>query len=241
MALERVQKIIANAGIMSRRKAEEMIQQGKVKVNGQTITIGSKADVLRDRIVVEGKPLQLQKRLYYAFYKPGDCLTTLDDPRGRKTIFHYIKSKERLIPVGRLDFKTEGLLFLTNDGDFANRIMHPRYETKKTYYVFLDKPLAKQQAEKIERGVELEDGTTSPAKVRIKSPDSTEVEVTIHEGKNRIVIRMFNALGYNVLRLVRTHIGKLSLGDMQPGKMRELSYQEVQMLMKDTAAKKELC
>ncbi|MBI5398491.1 rRNA pseudouridine synthase [Candidatus Woesearchaeota archaeon] len=237
MVLERVQKIIANAGLMSRRRAEELIQQGRVKVNGQVIAIGSKADVLRDRIIVEGRPLQLQKRLYYAFYKPGDCLTTLDDPAGRKTIFHYIKSGERLIPVGRLDFKTEGLLLLTNDGDFANRIMHPRYETKKTYCAFLDKAISKENLAKIERGVQLEDGMTAPAKARTRSPDGKEVEVVIHEGRNRIVIRVFNALGYGVRRLIRTHIGKLSLGNIKPGKMRELSYQEVQMLMRDSARK----
>ncbi|MBI4739152.1 rRNA pseudouridine synthase [Candidatus Woesearchaeota archaeon] len=237
MVLERVQKIIANAGLMSRRKAEQLIQEGRVKVNGQIITIGSKADVLRDRITVAGKLIELQKRLYYAFYKPGDCLTTLDDPRGRKTIFHYIKSKERLIPVGRLDFKTEGLLLLTNDGDFANRITHPRYETKKTYYALLDKAISKQHLEKIEKGVMLEDGATAPAKARIRDPGGKLVELIIHEGRNRIVVRMFNALGYSVQRLVRTRIGKLSLGDLQPGKMRELSYQEVQMLMENTAGK----
>jgi 23S rRNA pseudouridine2605 synthase len=239
MAQERVQKIISNAGIISRRKAEDLIIAGKVLVNGKVITIGSKADIMRDEITVNGKKLQLQERLYYAFNKPRDCLTTLDDPLGRKTIFEYINKKERLIPVGRLDFKTEGLLLLTNDGDFANRIMHPRYETKKTYYAFLDKPIKKEDIEKIKTGVMLDDGMTAPAKIRIRNDDGNEAEITIHEGRNRIVIRLFNTLGYSVKRLVRTRINNLMLGDLPSGKMRKLSFQEVEMLMHGEQKRKE--
>ena len=229
---ERVQKIIANAGFCSRRKAEELIERGLVKVNGKVITIGSKADSSKDDIIVDGRRLKGGEKVYFAFNKPGDCLTTLDDPAGRKTIFHYIKLKDRVIPVGRLDFKTEGLLFLTNDGDFANRVMHPRYEVEKTYMAYLDKPFELKDVEKVKNGVELEGTMTRPAKIRFASKDKDVVEITLHEGMNRIVRRIMEALGYNVKRLIRVKIGSVDIGDLLPGRTRKLSYQEIRQFMR---------
>jgi len=228
---ERVQKIIANAGICSRRAAEDLIYAGKVKVNGKVITIGSKADASKDKIIVDGKMVKGSEKVYLAFNKPGDCLTTLDDPAGRKTIFNYLRLKERVIPVGRLDFKTEGLLFLTNDGEFANRVMHPRYEVEKTYLVFLDKPFTLEDIDKVKKGILIEDVKTGNAKVRYASPDKDAIEVTLHEGRNRIVRRMMESLGFTVKRLIRTKVGKVDLGDLKSGKTRVLSYQEIRQFI----------
>ena len=228
----RLQKIIANAGICSRRKAEDLIGAGKVKVNGKVISIGDKADPDRDLIVVDGKPLHKKQKIYIAFNKPPDCLTTLDDPRGRKTIFSYLPKSERTIPVGRLDFKTEGLLLLTNDGDFANRVMHPRYEVDKTYLVFLDRPFVKDDIAKLKEGIDVDKVRTSPAKVRYASDARDVIEITIHEGRNRIVRKMMDSLGYGVKRLVRVKIGLVSLGALEKGKWRKLSHQEIMSLQK---------
>ena len=230
--LERVQKIIANAGMCSRRRAEELIQDGKVKVNGAVITIGSKADVRKDKIIVDGREIRRTEKIYLAFNKPGDCLTTLDDPRGRKTIFSYIKLPDRVIPVGRLDFKTEGLLLITNDGEFANKVMHPRYEVEKTYMVFLDKAFEVADIDKLKKGMGIEGIKTSPAKVRYASLDKKVIEVTIHEGRNRIVRRMMEELGYTVMRLIRTKVGTVDIGNLQPGKFRKMSYQEVRQFVR---------
>ncbi|MFC1723364.1 pseudouridine synthase [Nanoarchaeota archaeon] len=225
---ERVQKIISNAGMMSRRKAEDMIADGKVTVNGKVIGLGDQADRDKDVILVDGKKVELGKKLYIAFNKPGDCLTTLDDPRGRKTVFSYIPFKTRLIPCGRLDFKTEGLLLLTNDGDFANKIMHPRYEVKKTYVVWVDHDVSREHIDKLKEGVFLKEFEirTRPAKVRY-GHDKKTLEITIHEGKNRIVRRMLNALGYEVKRLMRIKIGMVDLGNLYKAKYRNLSRKEI--------------
>ncbi|MBW2967992.1 rRNA pseudouridine synthase [Candidatus Woesearchaeota archaeon] len=230
--LQRVQKIIAGAGLCSRRKAEELIKQGKVQVNGKVITIGSSADPFRDAILVEGKRLTQPQKMYLAFNKPPDCLTTLHDPKGRKTILAYLKLKERVIPVGRLDFKTQGLLFLTNDGEFANHVMHPRYEVEKTYMVFLDRPFIKQDVDKVKKGIDLGDIKTKPARMRYASPNQDVIDLSIHEGQNRVVRKMMSHLGYKVKRLIRTKIGNVELGSIPSGQYRKLSYQEVQQFMK---------
>jgi 23S rRNA pseudouridine2605 synthase len=229
---ERVQKIIANAGICARRRAEDLIKSGKVTVNGKKITIGDKADVSKDDIVVDGKKLKRIRRVYLAFHKPKGCLTSLKDPSGKRTIFDIIKVKERVIPVGRLDFNTEGLLILTNDGNFANKIMHPRYEVRKIYHVSLDKPFDEDLAKKFKHGIRLEDGVTRPSIVKALSNDKRTVSITIHEGKNRIVRRMFNSLGYNVRRLVRVKVGPIGLNDLPAGKTRPLTTDEIMSLVK---------
>ncbi|MFC1741805.1 pseudouridine synthase [Nanoarchaeota archaeon] len=229
---QRVQKIIASAGYCSRRKAEELIQQGRVKVNGKQIAIGSRADMFKDLIEANGKKLDQPRRMYLAFNKPPDCLTTLHDPKGRKTILAYLKLRERVIPVGRLDFKTQGLLFLTNDGDFANRIMHPRYMVNKTYMVLLDHKFKKEDIDALKKGVELDDCSIGPAKVRYASPAHDVIELTIHQGQNRVVRRIMRQMGYGVKRLIRTKIGNVELGGIAEGRHRKLSHDEVMQFMK---------
>lgn len=212
----RVQKLLSNYGFCSRRKAERLIEEGKVKVNGKRITIGDKASE-KDKITVCGKLVKKEKKLYMMFNKPVGCVTALKDRRS-KTVMDYIKIKERIFPIGRLDYYTSGLLLLTNDGDFANKIMHPRYEIKKTYVVEIDRPISKKDMLKIQKGVKLRDGITSPAK--IKRLNLNVLEIIIHEGKNRIVRRMLNRLRYKVLSLERTAIGKLKLGKLRSGKFK---------------------
>ncbi len=224
--MPRVQKLLSNYGYCSRRKAEELIKQGRVKVNNKLITIGDSASE-EDIISVDGKQVGKDRKIYLIFNKPADCVTALNDKHTR-TIMHYIKIKERVFPIGRLDLKTSGLLLLTNDGDFANRIMHPRYETKKTYQVDADKFITDDDIKKIEKGVLLEDGKTSPAKVRKVA--NKVIEITIHEGKNRIVRRIMESLGYRVLKLHRIKVGKLGLGNLALGKFRSLTERELDKL-----------
>jgi 23S rRNA pseudouridine2605 synthase len=218
----RVQKLLSNYGVMSRRQAEEYIKQGRVKVNGNVIKIGDKATE-KDEILVDDKPINKEKRVYLMFNKPVGCVTALKDKQFR-TIMHYIHIKERVFPIGRLDHETSGLLLLTNDGDFANSTMHPRYEINKTYTAEVDAGISDTDLRKIEKGVKLEEGKTSPAQtIRIAS---NVVEIIIHEGKKRIVRRMFKELGYNVLSLRRIKVGNLELGDLPEGEYRPLTEEE---------------
>lgn len=226
--MHRVQKLLSNYGYCSRRKAEELIKAGKVKVNGKTLTIGDKASE-DDRIYVDNKLINKEKKIYLIFNKPIYCVTALKDTQHR-TIMYYIKVKERVFPIGRLDYNTSGLLLLTNDGDFANRIMHPRYEINKTYMVEVDKPLAEYSLRKLEKGVLLEDGKTSPAKVN--KIEENIIELTIHEGKNKIIKRMMKELGYGVVSLERIKVGDLGLGELKPGKFRMLNEQEKEKIFR---------
>ncbi|MBU0470334.1 MAG: rRNA pseudouridine synthase [Nanoarchaeota archaeon] len=217
--MQRVQKLLSNYGYCSRRKAEELIQEERVKVNGKVITIGDKASE-EDQILVDNKPLRKEKKVYLIFNKPPGCVTALTDER-YKTVMDYIKIKERVFPIGRLDYNTTGLLLLTNDGDFANQIMHPRHEIKKTYLVEIEKPIKNKEINQIEKGVDLEDGMTAPAKVKLLA--NNLLEVTIHEGRNRIIRRIFSALGFKVLFLQRVRVGKLGLGDLEEKRYRFLN------------------
>jgi len=217
--MHRVQKLLSNYGYCSRRKAEDLIKAGRVKVNSRLISIGDQAEE-DDRIYVDNKLVKKQNKIYLMFNKPVGCVTALEDKHCR-TIMEYIKVKERVFPIGRLDMDTSGLLLLTNDGDFSNRIMHPRYETRKTYRVRLDKPVSSGSIKEIESGIELEDGKTSPAKVR--KIENNLIEITVHEGKNRIIRRMMEHLGYKVISLSRIRIGELELGSLKSGACRELT------------------
>lgn len=223
---ERVQKILSNNGYCSRRKAEILIEEGKVKVNGEVIKLGDKA-CSKDKITVEGKILRKQKKIYLAMNKPVGCVTALNDKK-YPTVMKYITIKERVFPVGRLDFFTSGLLLLTNDGDFANSVMHPRYEIKKTYMVGLFDEISKSQIKKIEKGVNLSDGKSAPAKVRELRKDL--IEITIHEGRYRIIRRIMKKLNLKIKFLKRIRIGKLNLGNLEEGKFRFLNKKEIQKI-----------
>ena len=215
----RVQKILTNYGYCSRRKAEELIKEGKVRINGRPISLGDKA-CEGDKIFVDGELIKQQKKVYLLLNKPLGCVTALKDKKF-KTVMDYINLKERVFPIGRLDYNTSGLLLLTNDGDFANNILHPRFETRKTYLVGIDRPISKRKISLIEAGVELKDTKAGPGKV--KKIKSTLLEITIHEGKNRILRRIFAKLGFKVKFLRRIKIGSLGLGDLKPGRYMTLT------------------
>ncbi len=241
---ERLQKILSGIGIASRRKAEELILEGKVTVNGKTAVIGMKADPEVDYIKVGGKlvagPQQKGvRKIYMMFNKPTGVVTTLSDPEGRPTIKDFMKEvRQRLFPVGRLDYDSEGLLLLTNDGDFANSILHPSKEIPKTYLVKVKGVIEEDKLEKLRRGVILEDGATMPAKARRirQSENNSWVEMTIYEGKKRQVRRMLEKVGHPVQKLKRTAIDGLKLGDLKTGELRPLTHEELRRMKKESGA-----
>lgn len=232
--MERVQKIIAQSGLCSRRKAEELIKDGKVKVNGKLITIGDQADAKKDTILVNNKPLSLDPPVYYMLNKPRDYITTSSDLYGRKKVTDLLPKSPRVFSVGRLDRYATGLLLLTNDGEFANKVMHPRYETAKTYIATLDKPLAKSDEKKLVSGLKIED-TLVKSKVIMLQPKV--VAITVHVGLHKVVKRLFKSLGYFVKQLHRTHIGSLAV-DIPEGEFRTLSPQECELVFKKMAISK---
>jgi 23S rRNA pseudouridine2605 synthase len=235
---ERIQKIMARCGIASRRKAEEMILEGLVKVNGVRATLGMKADLERDHIKVRGKLLGApQTMVYLMFNKPVNCLTSSGESEARSTVRDYLKRvKAQVFPVGRLDFNSEGLLLLTNDGDFAQAVLHPKNKIPKTYRVKIDGFLGEKDIVKLQRGIRLEDGVTAPAKVRVvKNLEANSwIEITIHEGKKRQVRRMLQAVGHPVSRLKRIRINGLSLGNLGSGEFRYLRPEEIAKLKEET-------
>lgn len=233
----RLQKYIAMCGAASRRRAEEMISEGRVRVNGERIREqGVKVEIGADHVELDGKPIKImRKRVYIMLNKPAGFVTTVSDQFGRPTVMDLVQKDLdiRLFPVGRLDYETEGLLILTNDGDFANRVTHPKYEAGKTYLAELKGGITVKALNRLKRGVRLEEFTTSPAQVEIVDsvPGSTTVKITIHEGKNRQVRRMFAAVGCTVSYLKRISIGKVELGKLAPGRWRHLTSHEVNYLM----------
>lgn len=232
---ERLQKIIAAAGITSRRAAEELILAGRVAVNGTVVTeLGSKADPQKDQITLDAQTIKPAEKLYYVLlHKPAGYVTSLKDPQGRQLVTELVKDiGERLFPVGRLDYNSEGLLLLTNDGEWANRLMHPRHQVDKEYHVRVRGKIDPQQIKKLAEGVELEDGPTGATTVRLLKSDQSNdwLSVTIREGRNRQVRRMCAAVGLFVVRLRRIRYGNLTLGGLQPGEYRLLTKQEAQAL-----------
>lgn len=234
--LERLQKILSQAGIASRREAETMITAGRVAVNGTVVTeLGTKADPATDRITCDGKPVKpVTRKVYILLYKPAGYMTTLRDPEGRPLVTDLLKDVgERVYPVGRLDYNTEGLLLLTNDGAWANSLAHPRHEVEKEYMVRVQGAVTGEQIGRLASGVELEDGLTAPATVRVvnESEKNSWISVTIHEGRYRQVRRMCAEVGLSVVRLKRVRYGSLELGDLKPGQYRLLTPREAEKLL----------
>ncbi len=227
---ERLQKILSEMGVASRRKAEEMIREGMVTVNGVIATLGMKADPLRDYIKVKGKLIAGPstpgaRKVYYLFYKPRNVVTTLYDPEGRPTVKDYLRGiRERVYPVGRLDFDSEGLLLLTNDGEFANRIIHPSGKMPKTYHVKVKGIIEEESLNRLRKGVRLEDGMTGPAEAKVlrRGIKNSWIEITIYEGRKRQVRRMLEKVGHPVIRLIRVGIGPFKVGNLRPGEIREI-------------------
>jgi 23S rRNA pseudouridine2605 synthase len=230
----RLNKFVAHSGICSRRQAAELVKAGKIKVNGNVVLEPFYLVQKEDKVEYEGKQLLLEeKKVYLLLNKPKDYITTLSDDRGRKTVMDLIDPniKERIYPVGRLDRATTGLLLLTNDGELAQKLAHPSHEIKKFYHVRLDKPVSQQDIDKIAAGLQLEDG---PAPVNgvdyIRAKEKNEVGIEIHIGRNRIVRRIFEHLGYTVIRLDRTYYAGLTKKDLPRGRFRRLTDREVIML-----------
>jgi 23S rRNA pseudouridine2605 synthase len=231
---ERIQKILARCGVASRRNAEELIVQGRVTVNGKTASLGMKADSDKDHIKVNGKLIKKhESTVLIMFNKPHKCITSMHDPQGRPTVKDFLKGvKTRVYPVGRLDYDAEGLVLLTNTGEFANAIMHPKKKIPKTYCVKIKGVLEEKQIQKLERGIKLEDGITAPAKIKKlrKEKVNSWVDITIHEGRKHQVKRMFEKVGHPVLKLKRTKIDGLSIGSLPVGRYRYLIPEEIKRL-----------
>ena len=230
---ERLQKVLARAGVASRRAVEEMITAGRIRVNGKQAVLGQRVDPNKDEVEVDGSRLPLKTDLvYYLMNKPPGVVTTAEDELGRPTVMDLIDAAERVWPVGRLDIDTEGALILTNDGDLTHRLTHPSFEVEKTYVVWAKGTVGDKALRALARGVELEDGPTAPAKVSLRetSGGASLIEMTITEGRNRQVRRMMEAVGHDVIRLARTTIGPLTLGHLRPGTARRLALGEIRSL-----------
>ncbi|MFI5044015.1 MAG: pseudouridine synthase [Acidimicrobiales bacterium] len=223
---ERLQKVMARAGLGSRRVSEDLIAAGRVTINGETAVLGSRVDVDRDEVALDGVPIGVQPGLvHYLLNKPVGVVTTADDPQGRPTVIDLVPSDPRVHAVGRLDLDTEGLLLLTNDGTLTHRMTHPSFGVEKEYVVEVEGRPSRGAIRKLREGIELDDGPTAPAKVSLL--DSSLVRITIHEGRNRQVRRMCEAVGHPVVRLVRTRIGPLRDPRLGPGEWRELERDDV--------------
>ncbi|MBR2669003.1 MAG: rRNA pseudouridine synthase [Solobacterium sp.] len=235
--MERLQKIIAQAGIASRRKAEDLIRQGRVRVNGKVITeLGYKAS-FSDDIEVDGKIIEKEEKVYYLLNKPKRTVCTLDDEKGRETVMAYLPEiNARIFPVGRLDYQTTGVLILTNDGEFANLMMHPRSHFPKTYEAAIEGLITPEEIRQLRKGIKLEDGMTLPAKVYLvsqnKKSGKSTLTITITEGRNRQIRRMMEYFGYTVTRLDRKKYGDLDYHGLRQGEYRKLRSFEIREMIK---------
>ena len=232
--MERLQKVIAASGVASRRKAEELIKDGKVKVNGKVITeLGTKVDS-KDTIEVNNKIIEKELKEYYLLNKPRGVITSTSDDKGRKTVIDLIDTTARIYPVGRLDYDTTGALLLTNDGDFANILTHPKNSIDKVYLAKLNGIIKGEHINKLKDGVILDNVLVKPSRVKLKKVDATKntsmVEITIHEGKNHEVKRLFESVGFLVDKLTRERIGIFNLEGLKSGEYRKLTTKEVQIV-----------
>ncbi len=234
--LERLQKILSDYGIASRRHAEELIKEGRVTVNGQIAVIGQKADPEKDYIKVDGKLLvKPEPKVYYAFYKPRKVITSLLDPQGRPTVKDFIRGiKFRVYPVGRLDFDSEGLLFLTNDGEFAYKVMHPSSKIDKTYMVKVDGIVEKETIERLRKGIKIDGKLAVPVSVHLVKTlkANSWIRITLHEGRKRQIRKMLERVGHSVIKLIRIAIDGVRLGEIKPGQFRPLTKEELEELRK---------
>lgn len=233
----RLQKYLAEAGIGSRRKCEEYIEQGKVKVNGNIAALGTKVDPEKDKVEFEEKEInKIEENIYILLNKPIGYVTTVNDQFERDKVLDLIKVKQRIVPVGRLDMYTSGALLLSNDGEFIYKITHPKHEIDKTYTVTVKGIITDQEVEKLRNGVEIEDYITKPAKVKILKIDEekniSRLAITIHEGKNRQVRKMCEAIGKKVQALHRSKIGNIDVKDLKIGTWRYLKPKEIEQLIK---------
>jgi 23S rRNA pseudouridine2605 synthase len=227
---ERLQKVLAAAGLGSRRSVERLIEAGRVTVNGRRARLGIRIDPANDKVEVDGSPVPVRQDLaYYLMNKPVGVVTTASDPHGRPTVLDFMPTTARVWPVGRLDITTEGALLLTNDGELTFRLTHPSFSVDKTYLAEVRGSIGGSAVRRLERGVELDDGPTGPARVVVtdRSGSSSLVELSIHEGRNRQVRRMFDSVGHPVIRLARIAIGPLGLGRLRAGTVRRLRPEEV--------------
>lgn len=232
--MERLQKVIAQAGIASRRKAEELIKDGKVKVNGEVITeLGTKVSE-SDKVEVNNKPIEKETKEYYLLNKPRGVITTTNDEHGRKTVTDLIETSARIYPVGRLDYDTTGAILLTNDGEFANILMHPSNKIDKVYLAKLEGIIKGEQINALKNGIMLDDILVKASRVKLKKVNqensTSMVEITIHEGKNHQVKRMFESVGFHVEKLTRERIGIFDIKNLKSGQYRKLTPKEVQIV-----------
>lgn len=240
---ERLQKVIATAGITSRRNAEKLITEGRVSVNGVVVNkLGEKADAAKDVIRIDGNIISIEKTKYYiALNKPAGFVTTLHDPQNRPTVVDLLSDvPERVYPVGRLDYDSRGLLLLTNDGDFAQKIQHPRFQKPKIYKVKIQGHLSKEELKKLSKGIKAGDDFFKPENLRVEkyNDKSCWLRLTLREGKNRIIRRGFEAMGYRVAHLMREAIGDLQLGGLKEGEWRHLTKKEISQLLNNTESQK---
>ena len=239
----RLQKYLAECGIASRREAEELILQGKIRVNGKIVTeLGTKIMPQIDKVFYNDKEIHRQEELIYILLnKPIGYVTTVKDQFNRDSVLDLIKTNKRLVPVGRLDMYTSGALILTNDGDFVYKVTHPKHEIEKTYTVTIKGIIKREEVEKLRKGVKIEDYITKPAKVKILKTDeeknSSRLEIIIHEGKNRQVRKMCEAIGHKVLALHRSKIAGIGVKDIPLGKWRYLNSKEVQRILNENIEK----
>ena len=233
---ERLQKVLSHAGVCSRRKAEELITKGQVRVNGRVVReLGSEADPMRDTIEVMGEVIRRERPKYFLFYKPDRVITSLSDPEGRRTVADYFRNvRERVFPVGRLDYHSEGAILMTNDGELDNLLTHPRFQVNKVYEVTVRGRFSPKAAEKMAKGVKIDTGMTAPCEIEIleynKEKNKTKVRMTLHEGKNREIRKMMEVFHHMVFELVRVQYAFLTLNGLKRGEYRKLTREEVKKL-----------